>query len=263
MTKLYNISKSIVWPNSEIIEDLANLRKVAPLTHCITNVVVTNYTANVLLAVGASPAMIYAIEEVSDFVKVAQSLLINVGTINTYDAESMLSAAKTAYVTKTPWVLDPVAVGALKFRRNIVSLLVNYKPSIIRGNASEILALAGTISNSKGVDSTMSSIDAIDAARSIAKKTNAVVAISGEVDYITDGEIVISVPGGHEIMTKVTGSGCSLGALMASLLAVVDSPIRAATTASAIFAICGERAIKKAKGPGSFATAFIDELYCL
>ena len=263
MTKLENVTRSIVWPNSEIMEDLANLRRIAPLTHCITNVVVTNYTANVLLAVGASPAMIYAIEEVSDFVKVAQSLLINVGTINTYDAESMLSAAKTAYETNTPWVLDPVALGALKFRTKIVSVLINYKPSIIRGNASEILALAGSIGNSKGVDSTMSSIYAIDAARKVAQKTNAVVAISGEVDYITDGEIVISVPGGHEIMTKVTGSGCSLGALMASLLAVADTPLRAATTASAIFAICGERAMEKAKGPGSFAAAFIDELYLL
>lgn len=263
MTKLDNVTRSVVWPNSEIIEDLANLRLIAPLTHCITNVVVNNYTANVLLAVGASPAMILAVEEVSDFVKVAQSLLINVGTIKTYDAEAMLCAAKTAYETKTPWVLDPVAVGALKFRTKIVSVLINYKPSIIRGNASEILAVAGAIGNSKGVDSTMSSVDAIDAARKIARKTNAVVAISGEVDYITDGEIVISVPGGHEIMTKVTGSGCSLGALMASLLAVADTPLRAATTASAIFAICGERAMEKAKGPGSFAAAFIDELYLL
>ena len=263
MTKSEKAISSIVWPNSEIIEDLANLRKSAPLTHCITNVVVTNYTANVLLSVGASPAMILAEEEVSDFVKVAQGLLINVGTIKGPDAKAMIKAAKTACETNTFWVLDPVAAGALEFRTKVVAELITYKPSIIRGNASEILAVAGSIGNAKGVDSTMSSIDALEAAKKLAQSTNAVVAISGEIDYITDGEIIISVPGGHRIMTQVTGSGCSLGALMASLLPVSETPLRAATTASAIFAICGERAIKKAQGPGSFAVAFIDELYLL
>lgn len=263
MNNSENVIKNIVWPNPEIIEDLSKLRQIAPLTHCITNVVVTNYTANVLLAIGASPAMILAVEEVVDFVKVAQGLLINVGTIKSYDAEAMLKAAKTANATKTPWVLDPVAAGALEFRTNVVAELIKYKPSIIRGNASEILAVAGISVSGKGVDSTMSSNDALDGAKKLAKETNAVVAISGEVDYITDGDIVISVPGGDKIMTQVTGSGCSLGALMASLLAVCDTPLRAATTASAIFATCGEKAIKKAQGPGSFAVAFIDELYNL
>ena len=263
MSNLYATEKNIAWPNLESIEDLNNLRRISPLTHCITNIVVTNYTANVLLAAGASPAMILAIEEVSDFVKVAQGLLINVGTIKNQDAKAMILAAKTANETNTPWVLDPVACGALEYRTNVVTELINYKPSIIRGNASEILAVAGAVGNAKGVDSTVSSIDAIDSAKKLAKSTNAVIAISGEVDYITDGEIVISVPGGDKIMTKVTGSGCSLGALMASLLAVSQTPLRAATTASSIFAICGERAIKKSKGPGSFATNFIDELYLL
>lgn len=258
-----NNFKKITLTNTEFLEDLNNLRKASPLTHCITNVVVTNITANVLLAAGASPAMILAKEEVCDFVKVSNGLLINVGTIKSHDADAMLLAAKTAAETKTPWVLDPVAAGALKYRTDIIFELIKYNPSIIRGNASEILAVAGSIGNAKGVDSTMSSASAIEQAKNLARLTNAVIAISGEVDYITDGENVIEVPGGDKIMTKVTGTGCSLGALMAALLAVSPSPLRAAASASAIFAICGERAIKNSKGPGSFSVAFLDELYSL
>ncbi|MDA8233217.1 MAG: hydroxyethylthiazole kinase [Clostridia bacterium] len=255
-----DVTYSRVWPHPEIVEDLAKLRQNAPLTHCITNIVVTNFTANVLLATGASPAMVVTIEEVADFVGIAQALLINVGTITGHDAEVMLKAAATAHETNTPWVLDPVAAGAIEFRTKVVADLIRYRPSVIRGNASEILAVAGSVGGAKGVDSTAASIAALPAARQLAESTGAVVAISGETDYITDGKVVTSVPGGHEILTKVTGTGCTLGALIAAFLPVTESPLRAATAASAIFAAAGERAAKEAHGTGSFAVAFLDQL---
>ncbi len=254
------VTGTISWPHPEVVDDLARLRRTAPLTHCITNIVVTNFTANILLAAGASPAMVVTIEEVADFVKIAQALLINVGTITTIDAAVMLKAAATAQQTNTPWVLDPVAAGALKFRTDIIAELIKFKPTVIRGNASEILAVSGFEGGGKGVDSTASSIDAIPAARQLALMTGAVVALSGEVDYITDGKEVIAIPGGHEIMTKVTGIGCSLGALIAAFLPVSETPLRASSTASAIFAAAGSRAFQKAHGTGSFSVEFLDQL---
>ena len=253
-------SGSRSWPHPEVVEDLNQLRKSAPLTHCITNIVVTNFTANVLLAAGASPAMVITIEEVADFVQIAQALLINVGTITTIDAEVMLKAASTAEQTNTPWVLDPVAVGALKFRTSIVAELIKYRPTVIRGNASEILAMSGLEGGGKGVDSTASSLSALPAALQVAEMTGAVVALSGEVDYITDGKEIITIPGGHEIMTRVTGTGCSLGAMIAAFLPVTKTPLRAASAASVLFAAAGERAFRKGQGTGSFSVAFLDQL---
>ncbi|EIE00348.1 hydroxyethylthiazole kinase [Leptospira licerasiae] len=248
------------WPSPEIVSDLAEVRKQAPLTHILTNIVVTNWTANVLLAAGASPAMVIAEEEVSDFAAIASGMLINVGTINNFDAKSMKSAAISAQKARTPWVLDPVAVGALKYRTEIAKDLLQHKPTVIRGNASEILAIAGAIGGGKGVDSTASSSDALPLARELAAKSTAVVAVSGEIDYITNGKETISVPGGHILMTKVTGVGCSLGALIASFLGIQKDPLRAAASASAVFAIAGSKAAERSSGTGSFAVAFLDEL---
>lgn len=248
------------WPSPDVVSDLAEVRKHAPLTHVLTNIVVTNWTANVLLAAGASPAMVIAEEEVSDFAAIAGGVLINVGTINSFDAKAIKAAAIAAQKAGTPWVLDPVAVGALRYRTEIAKDLLQHKPTVIRGNASEILALAGAVGGGKGVDSTAASSDALPLAKELAISTGAVIAISGEVDYITDGKETIAVPGGHILMTKVTGVGCSLGALIASFLGVQKDPLRAAVSASAIFAIAGSRAAERSSGTGSFAVAFLDEL---
>ncbi|TGK02118.1 hydroxyethylthiazole kinase [Leptospira selangorensis] len=248
------------WPSPDVVFDLAEVRKNAPLTHVLTNIVVTNWTANVLLAAGASPAMVIAEEEVSDFAAIAGGVLINVGTINSFDAKAIKAAAIAAQKAGTPWVLDPVAVGALRYRTEIAKDLLQYKPTVIRGNASEILALAGAVGGGKGVDSTAASSDAVPLAKELAISTGAIVAISGEVDYITDGKETIAVPGGHILMTKVTGVGCSLGALIASFLGVQKDSLRAAVSASAVFAIAGSRAAERSSGTGSFAVAFLDEL---
>ena len=249
-----------VWAQSDTLDDLSRMRGRAPLTHCITNIVAANFTANVLLAVGASPAMVVATEEVAEFAAIAAAVLINVGTVTNEAAKAMRVAAAAARESGTPWVLDPVAVGAVRFRTQVATGLLEHRPAIVRGNASEILALSGFAGGGKGVDSTDDSSAAIPFARELAKRTGAVVAISGVLDYITDGRDVISVAGGGAIMTRVTGVGCALGALMAAFLATAD-PLRAAASASAVFAIAGERAAQSAPGPGSFAVAFLDQLW--
>lgn len=244
-------------PADHVAADVRALRERAPLVHCMTNVVVTGFTANVLLAAGASPAMVEAVEEAGEFAAVANALLINVGTLTVPMAEAMRAAVGSG----TPWVLDPVAVGAISYRTKFAVELLDHGPAIVRGNASEILSLAGAESSAgKGVDSLAASGDAIDAARSLAKAHGCVVAVSGEIDYVTDGETLLGIPGGHPLMTRVTGVGCALGALMAAFTAVSESPLRAAAVASAVMAGAAERAARSAAGPGSFAVALLDEL---
>jgi hydroxyethylthiazole kinase len=257
------MTSDITWPDGTVVKDLSKLRESNPLVHCVTNLVVTGFTANVLLAVGASPAMVLAEEEVGDFAPVSSALLINVGTVTKSDVPAMVGAARAAERAGTPWVLDPVAVGALRFRTGVVEELLAFRPSIIRGNASEILALAGEASVSKGADSTADSIDAIDAALTLARRHGAVVAVTGVVDYISDGVNVIGVPGSHEMLTKVTGSGCALGAVLAAFLGVSESPLQAAVSGSAVFARAAERAANESRGPGSLAFNLIDQLFLI
>lgn len=252
--------ESLSWPNSSLLADLASLRSRSPLVHCITNAVVTNFTANVLLAVGAAPAMVVSVEEAAEFVRIADALLVNVGTITAPDADAMLAAAAEAGRTGTPWVLDPVAAGVIAYRTSVVQKLVGLRPTVIRGNASEILALNGLSGGGRGVDSTVASSDALPAAVGLARSTGAVVALSGQVDYVTDGERTVAVEGGHELMSRVTGMGCTLGALIAAFLPVSAGPFEAAVAASALFGAAGVDAAGEAGGPGSFAVGFLDRL---
>jgi len=249
-----------IWPHPDIQADLITLRHRIPLVHCLTNIVVSGFTANVLLAIGASPAMVIAEEEAAEFAAIASAVLINVGTITNDQSRSIGKAVIAANGAGKPWVLDPVAVGFLSLRTQVATELLSHRPTVIRGNASEIIALAGGEAGGRGVDSTASSNAAVDAAKALAKKVGTVVAVSGEIDYITDGSEVIEVPGGHVIMTRVTGTGCSLGAVIAAFLGAGIPPLRAATAASAIYAHAGERAFAQSRGPGSFAVAFLDEL---
>jgi len=248
------------WPDPEVAEDLAVLRREAPLTHCITNLVADNFTANVLLAVGASPAMVVAGEEAGGFAAIARALLVNVGTITPPDAQAMRTAAAAARAAGRPWVLDPVGAGALPYRTGVVAELLAHRPAIVRGNASEILAVAGAAGGGKGVESTAGSAEALPRARELAARLGAVVAVSGPNDYATDGNEVVSIAGGNALATRVTATGCALGAVMAALAGVARTPLRAAVAASMLFKIAAERAARSARGPGSFAVAFLDEL---
>ena len=236
------------------------LRETAPLVHCLTNTVVQTLTANALLAVGAAPAMVDAPQEAGEFAAVASAVLVNVGTVHERTAEAMRIAARSAGTAGTPWVLDPVAVGALAYRTALAEELVALRPTVVRGNASEVMALAGAGAGGRGVDSTAGADDAAEAATELARRTSGVVAVSGEVDMLTDGERTVRVGGGSVLLTRTTGAGCALGALVAAYLAVTGDPLTGAVAAHAHVALAAERAALTAGGPGTFAAAWLDAL---
>jgi hydroxyethylthiazole kinase len=236
------------------------LRETAPLVHCLTNTVVQTITANALLAVGAAPAMVDAPQEAADFAAVASAVLVNVGTVHERTAEAMRTAARSAGAAGTPWVLDPVAVGALAYRTALAEELVALRPTVVRGNASEVMALAGAGAGGRGVDSTAGADDAAKAATELARRTGGVVAVSGAIDLLTDGERTVRVGGGSALLTRTTGAGCALGALVAAYLAVTDDPLTGAAAAHAHVALAAERAELTARGPGTFAAAWLDAL---
>lgn len=253
---------------SDLVEQaaslLAALRAAPPLTHCITNSVVTGFTANVLLAVGAAPAMVDIVGESGVFAGIASGLLVNLGTPTPEQRAASLEAVAGATASGTPWVLDPVAIGALPVRTALAHSLAELRPTAIRGNASEILALAGLSGGGRGVDATDSTDAAIDAARSLAVRFGSVVAVSGPVDLITDGERAFRLDNGHELLTRVTGGGCALGAVMAAFLGAArangNAPLIAVAAASLVYTIAAERAAEVSTGPGGFAVAFLDAL---
>ncbi len=233
----------------------------APLVHCMTNHVVQNFTANVLLATGGSPAMIPDIEECGEFTAVASSLLINVGTLTQRAAEAMLHSAQVADETGTPWVLDPVGIGpALYYRTGIVNQLLQFNPTVIRGNPSEIMVLAGVEAKSKGVDSQEDAKAVFEYAEKVARDFKTVVVMTGSEDIITDGDKSYIVSVGTEKLTKVTGTGCSLSALVAGMISATEDVLEAAATACYLVALSGEYAAEKSNGLGSFAVQYLDEL---
>ncbi|MGJ0388721.1 hydroxyethylthiazole kinase [Microbacterium sp. CGR1] len=245
-------------------ELLSALRGSPPLTHCITNAVVTGFTANVLLALGAAPAMVDIVDEAGLFAGAASGVLINLGTPTPEQRAASLEAVAGAAASGTPWVLDPVAIGSLPVRTALAHDLVARRPTAIRGNASEILALAGLTAGGRGVDATDTTDAASDAALALAARHGAVVAVSGPVDLITDGRRVVRVANGDELLTRVTGGGCALGAVMAAFLGTARTagtdPLTAVASASLVYTIAAERAAARASGPGSFAVELLDAL---
>lgn len=247
---------------ADLAEALAALRERAPLVQCLTNSVVTGWTANVLLAVGAAPAMVDNPREAGDFAAVADGVLINVGTLTESTAEAMKVAARAADEAGTPWVLDPVAVGSLRWRTSLVhELLSSGKPAIVRGNASEVLAVAGG-GGGRGVDSLDAPEQATLPARGLSL-SGPVVAVSGAVDHIVHEDRLVRVRNGNELMTRVTGVGCALGALMSAYAGVTDDPFVAAVAATATLTVAADVAAESASGPGSFAVNLLDELGAL
>ncbi|CAI3935005.1 hydroxyethylthiazole kinase [Commensalibacter communis] len=253
----------------EVSQTLRKIRRQNPLIHNITNMVVTQFTANILLALGASPAMVNAEEEVEEFVQIAKALVINLGTINAPQAKAMQLASRTAHDHHIPWVLDPVGVGACTYRSRVaVELLANH-PTTIRGNASEILALYALYTqqashhSGHGVDSKDQPEQALEAAKKLALSCHAIVSISGKTDYITDGHQVVEIHNGHIMMTKVTGSGCSATAITATCLAVETDALAASAHAMALIGTAGDIAMQNTKGPGSLQIALLDALYLL
>lgn len=242
---------------------LTKLRDRRPLVQNITNYVAMMISANMLLALRASPAMVHAVEEVEDFVAISDALVINVGTLSTRWVEGMERAVKRASALGKPWVLDPVGCGATPYRTRASAELATMHPAIIRGNASEILSLSGAAaSGPKGVDSTASSDDALAAAGALARSTGAVVAVTGATDYVTDGAHLVGIESGHAMMPFSTALGCSLSAVTAAF-AVVAKPLEAAVAALAVFGSAGAEAAERCRGPGHLPAELCDALYLL
>lgn len=247
--------KEILW---NIVDQV---RQKSPLVQNITNYVVMNNTANALLAVGASPIMSHAHEEIYEMVKLCNSLVINIGTLDRSWYDSMYNAASSANEHQKPWILDPVGMGASILRNESVRSLVALGPKVIRGNASEILSLAYYDKNTKGVDSSNPSEEAIQAGVLISQKYNTVVCISGKNDFVIKNDKLISLSNGHEMMKYVTGLGCSSTAIIGACLAVEEDAFLASAAGASILSIAGELAEKYSSGPGTLQAHILDELY--
>lgn len=252
----------------QIIEAVNKVKAANPMAGSITNSVTINFVANAQLAVGGSAAMVYLPDEGEFIATAGGATYINVGTLTPIYEETLPRTAKALFEAKKPWVLDPVAIGIGGLRTKLLLGFKEYKPSVIRGNASEVIALAGLWgleggsdqSAVRGVDSTDTVNAAREAAVALAKYTGGAVAVSGKTDLVTDGETVVYSYGGSHFMEKITGSGCSLGGV-AAVYATAASPFIAALTATAVYNLAGKRAELRACAPGSFQTAFLDELY--
>jgi hydroxyethylthiazole kinase len=241
---------------------LTRIREEKPLVHNITNYVVMNFTANTLLAMGASPVMAHAPNEVEEMVSLARALVINIGTLSDPWIEAMLLAGRKANAKGLPIVFDPVGSGATSLRTGTTRRLVQeLKLAIIRGNASEILSIGSSGIVTKGVDSLHDVDQVAEMAKATARQTGAVVAVTGKVDLITDGTRVTRCRNGHALMGKVTGTGCAATATIAAFAAVTPDAMEAAAAGLAFFGLAGEMAAATAQAPGSFMIALIDALY--
>ncbi|KAF4676645.1 hypothetical protein FOL47_005798 [Perkinsus chesapeaki] len=249
-----------LYDNKKVIDLWQKLAIQSPLTQCITNYVSMNFMANSLLAAGASPAMVHAQEEAPQFLEVASALNVNIGTLSSYWADSMRLCAKKAAEIGKPWVLDPVAAGATSFRTGVATELLRYKPTVLRGNGGEILALAGETGAVKGVDSKVTSDAALDAAKEIAKKFNTVVCISGSTDFVTDGNRVVEICHDVPMLPMITATGCTLSALMTAFCAVASDPFDAAVAACAGWSLAAQEASITAQGPGSISVELLNIL---
>jgi hydroxyethylthiazole kinase len=244
--------------------DIEKIRAGRPLVHNITNYVAMNTTANALLALGASPVMAHAVEEVEEMAGLASALVLNIGTLSGPWIEAMTIAARAARKKGIPIVLDPVGAGATRFRTGVaLDLLTAARPAIVRGNASEIRALASAKGETKGVESRHGSEDALEAARELAARYGAVISVSGAIDRIVGPGGSARVANGHPLMPRVTGLGCTASALTGAFAAVNPAPLRAAAHAMAVMGIAGEMAAARAAGPGSLQMNFLDVLYAM
>ncbi len=239
---------------------LTSLRQKNPLVLNLTNVVTMDFMANAQLAIGASPLMTIAEEELEELIHIANAVNINIGTLNNKFNQRILKAAHIAKTLKKPLILDPVGAGASTLRTQTAKTLLPYC-DIIRGNASEILALANISHQTKGVDSTHNTYDAKDAAQQLAKTHHCIVVVSGAIDYLTDGTQDINLPYGSPLMPRVVGMGCTLTAVIAAFAGAHEPLFDAAHAATLYFGLCGNAAEKTTTGPASFQQTFIDTLY--
>lgn len=239
------------------------VREKSPLVENITNFVVMNNTANALLAIGASPIMAHCKDEIEELVTISSSVVVNMGTLDAGWVESMILAGKMANKHGKKWVLDPVGAGASQLRNSTVDQLLALKPSVVRGNASEILSAAKYDIVSKGVDSLSPSKAAVEAAVILQGQTNGVVCISGSDDYLVDASRLVKLSNGNPLMTKVTGLGCTATAITGGFIAVGEDTLLATAAAVSSLNIAAEVAVANSSGPGSLQMNLLDALYNL
>ena len=244
--------------------DLAAIRERRPLVHQITNFVVMNETANATLALGALPVMAHAVQEVEEMAGAASALVLNIGTLSDEWVEAMLLAGRAANRAGVPVVLDPVGAGATTYRTETArNLLADLDIAVVRGNSAEIATLAGHKAEIRGVEA-VGSAAGPELTREAARALGCVAAVTGPVDHVSDGERVVAIANGHELLATVTGTGCMSTAITGCFLAVrPDDPLEAAAEALVAFGVAGEDAARKAKKPGSFHVALYDALYDL
>ncbi len=243
---------------------LDKVRTQSPLVHCITNYVAMNFNANALLAIGASPVMAHATDEMADMTAIASSLVLNIGTLDAQWVEGIFAAGNSMRALGKPIVFDPVGSGATPYRTAICKRIIEEcRPTIIRGNGSEILSLVDASVLSKGVDSSVASSSALEAAKALAKSSGAVVVISGATDYNTDGERVETITNGSTMMTAVTAMGCTATVIVAAFAAVCPPPFDAALYAMALMGVCGEKAAAISAAPATLNVNFLDLLYTI
>lgn len=248
---------------TQLVQTLEKVREVNPLVHNITNVVVTNFTANGLLALGASPVMAYAKEEVADMAKIAGALVLNIGTLSQEEIEAMIIAGKSANEHGVPIVFDPVGAGATQYRTETSRRIVKeLNISVLRGNAAEVANVIGEDWTIKGVDAGEGSGNIVDLAQLAANKLQTTVVITGKDDVITDGETTYVVHNGHPILTKVTGTGCLLSSIIGAFTAVEKNLVLASVSALATYGVTAEIAAKQTaeEGPGSFQIELLNQL---
>jgi hydroxyethylthiazole kinase len=241
---------------------LRELRARKPLVHQITNYVVMNETANATLALGALPVMAHAPQEVEEMARAAGALVLNIGTLSEHWIDAMLLAGKAA---SGPIVLDPVGAGATRYRTDTAKRLLDELPiAVVRGNAAEVATLAGREAEIRGVESMGTEGSAADLAREAARTLGPVVAVTGPTDHVSDGERVVAVSNGHELLGTVSGTGCMATAVTGSFLAAKPTePLEAAAEALVAFGLAGEDSARDARGPGTFHAGLYDALYKL
>lgn len=246
----------------QVATALNKVRAASPLIHNITNVVVTNFTANGLLALGASPVMAYAKEEVADMARIAGALVLNIGTLNTLEVESMLIAGKAANEANVPVIFDPVGAGATPYRTETARLLVKeLDVAVIRGNAAEIANVVGQSWNIKGVDVGDGDLNIVELAKYAAKQLQTTVVITGKEDVVSNGIDTYTIQNGHPILTKVTGTGCLLTSVIGAFAAVEQDYVAAAVSALVSYEVAAELAVSKSgEKPGSFQIELLNQL---
>jgi hydroxyethylthiazole kinase len=244
---------------------LRAIRERKPLVHQITNYVVMNETANATLALGALPVMAHAREEVEEMVGLAGALVLNIGTLSPHWVEAMVAAGKAANAAGTPVVLDPVGAGATRYRTDTAKrILAEVAVTVLRGNQGEVATLVGVSAEVRGVESMGAGGDPAELARSAGRSLDLVASVTGVVDHVSDGEHVLSVANGHELLASVTGTGCMASALTGCFLAAKpDEPLEAGAEALAAFGVAAEDAARAARGPGSFHVGLYDALAAL